>query len=113
MLRESARIHPEKAALLWDGHPVSYVELDAASDRFAAGLLGRGLRPGDAVALQLPNVPLFVVAYFGILKAGCVVVPMNVLFKASEAAYVLRDSGARMLVTWAGVVDEAAKGGGR
>jgi long-chain acyl-CoA synthetase len=109
MLRESARSHPEKDALLYDGHAVSYVELDAASDRFAAGLQARGLVPGDAVALQLPNVPLFVVAYFGILKAGCVVVPMNVLFKAGEAAYVLRDSGARMLITWSGVADEAAK----
>src|SRR3954454_4123297 len=110
MLRETDRTHPERAALLVDGSPLSYVELDAASDRFAAGLLARGLDPGDAVALQLPNVPHFVVAYFGILKAGCVVVPMNVLFKAAEVAHVLRDSGARMVVTWAGVADEAAKG---
>src|SRR4051794_10389384 len=110
MLRETARTHPERAALLVDGSPLSYVELDAASDRFAAGLLARGLDPGDAVALQLPNVPHFVVAYFGILKAGCVVVPMNVLFKAAETAYVLGDSGARMLITWAGVVEESAKG---
>ena len=58
---------------------------------------------------QLPNVPQFLVAYFGILKAGCVVVPMNVLFKAGEAAYVLRDCNARMFVTWASVADEAAK----
>jgi long-chain acyl-CoA synthetase len=110
MLRESARSHPEKPALLFDGGRVSYAELDAASDRFAAGLLARGLAPGDTVALQLPNVPQFVVAYFGILKAGCVVVPMNVLYKAGEVAYVLGDSDARLLVTWAGVADEAAKG---
>ena len=89
ILRESARTHPEKSALLFDGGSVSYAELDAASDRFAAGLLARGLRPGDAVVLQLPNVPQFVVAYFGILKAGCVAVPMNVLFKAGEVGYVL------------------------
>ena len=110
ILRESARAHPEKAALLFTGGSVSYAELDAASDRFAAGLLTRGFRPGDAVALQLPNVPQFVVAYFGILKAGCVVVPVNVLFKAAEVGHVLRDSGSRMLITWAGAADEAAKG---
>ena len=54
MLREAARTHPEKAALLYDGATVSYAELDAASDRFAVGLRSRGLGPGDAVALQLP-----------------------------------------------------------
>jgi long-chain acyl-CoA synthetase len=110
ILRESARTHPEKDALLFTGGSMSYAELDAASDRFAAALLADGLGPGDAVALQLPNLPQFVIAYFGILKAGCVVVPMNVLFKAAEVGYVLRDSGARLLITWAGVVDEAAKG---
>ena len=89
---------------------MSYAELDAASDRVAAGLVARGLRPGDAVVLQLPNMPQFVVAYFGILKAGCVVVPMNVLFKAGEVGYVLTDSGARMLITWSGAAEEAAKG---
>jgi long-chain acyl-CoA synthetase len=110
MLREAARAHPEKPAVLSAGGALSYAELDAASDRFAAGLAVRGLRPGDAVALQLPNVPQFVAAYFGILKAGCVVVPINVLFKAAEVRYVLQDSGARLLVTWPGAAEEAAKG---
>ena len=74
--------HPDKPALLFDGGRVSYAELDALSDRFADGLRAAGIGPGDAVGLQLPNIPQFVVAYFGILKAGCVVVPMNVLLKA-------------------------------
>jgi long-chain acyl-CoA synthetase len=110
MLRESARSRPRHPALMLGDVVVSYGELDALSDRFAAGLLSRGLQPGDAVALQLPNVPQFVIAYFGILKAGCVVVPMNVLFKAGEAGYVLADAGVRLLVTWAGSAEEAAKG---
>jgi long-chain acyl-CoA synthetase len=110
MLREAARAHSEKPAVLSAAGALSYVELDAASDRFAAGLQARGLRPGDAVALQLPNVPEFVAAYFGILKAGCVVVPINVLFKAAEVHYVLQDSAARLLVTCAGSAEEAAKG---
>jgi long-chain acyl-CoA synthetase len=109
-LREAARTHPDKAAVLFDGHRVTYAELDALSDRFATGLLARGLQPGDTVGLQLPNLPQFVVAYFGILKAGCVAVPMNVLYKAGEVGYILGDSGARMLITWIGSVEEAAKG---
>ena len=110
ILRESARSHPQKPAVMIGGTSVTYAELDVLSDRFATGLLARGLRPGDAVGLQLPNVPQFVIAYFGILKAGCVVVPMNVLFKAGEVGYVLADAGARLLVTWAGAAEEAAKG---
>lgn len=109
-LRESARSHADKPAVLVEGARVTYAELDALSDRFAAGLLARGVAPGDTVALQLPNVPQFVIAYFGILKAGAVAVPMNVLFKAGEVGYILRDCGARLLVTWAGVAEEAAKG---
>src|SRR4051794_38604894 len=110
ILRETARTNPEKTATIAGEHRMSYAELDAASDRLAVGLAERGLRPGDAVGLQLPNVPQFLLAYFGILKAGCVAVPMNVLFKAPESAHVLRNSGARLLITWAGVVEEAAKG---
>ena len=110
ILRESARSRPDKAALISGAARVTYAELDAASDRFAAGLARRGLVAGDAVALQLPNLPQFVVAYFGILKAGCVAVPVNPLYKAGEVGYVLRDSGARLMVTWAGSLEEAAKG---
>jgi long-chain acyl-CoA synthetase len=78
-----------------------YAQLDALSDQLAAGLRERGLRPGDAVGLQLPNLPQFLVAYFGILKAGAVAVPMNVLLKAPEVAFYLGDSNARAFITWA------------
>jgi long-chain acyl-CoA synthetase len=110
ILRESARTHAAKPAVLVEGARLTYAELDALSDRFAAGLLARGVAPGDTVALQLPNVPQFVIAYFGILKTGAVVVPMNVLLKAGEVGHILHDSGARLLITWAGVAEEAAKG---
>jgi long-chain acyl-CoA synthetase len=109
ILRESARSLPDNTALINGSDRMSYAELDAASDRMAVGLGERGMRPGDAVAVQLPNVAQFAVAYFGILKAGCVAVPMDVGFTAPEAAHVLRSSGARLLITWAGCVDEAAK----
>jgi long-chain acyl-CoA synthetase len=110
MLRESAMAHPEKPVALFDGGRLSYAELDALSDRFAAGLRAAGLNRGDAVGLQLPNIPQFMIAYFGLLKAGCVVLPLNVLLKAPELAYCLEDARARALITWAGLADEAFKG---
>jgi long-chain acyl-CoA synthetase len=61
---------------------ISYAQLDALSDRVAASLSKAGMAVGNRVGLQLPNIPQFVIAYFGILKAGGVVVPMNVLLKA-------------------------------
>jgi long-chain acyl-CoA synthetase len=110
MLRESARDNPTKPVALFDGGVLSYAELDELSDRFAAGLRREGIRPTKAVALQLPNLPEFLVAYFGILKAGSVVVPLNVMLKAPEVAYHLANSEAQALITWAGISAEAAKG---
>jgi long-chain acyl-CoA synthetase len=110
MLREAARENPTKPVVLFDGGQLSYAELDALSDRFAAGLRREGIARGDAVALQLPNLPQFLIAYFGILKAGSVVVPLNVLLKAPEIAYHLSNSESRALITWAGIEAEAAKG---
>ena len=60
--------------------------------------------------MQVPNIPHFLIAYFGMLKAGCVGIPVNVLLKAPEVAFTLGDAGARALVTWAGVAEEAMKG---
>jgi long-chain acyl-CoA synthetase len=109
ILRESARRAPGKTALILGEIKLSYAQLDELSDRVAASLGAAGLTPGDRVGLQLPNIPWFVIAYFGILKAGGVVVPMNVLLKAPEIAFQLEDSGARALITYAGILDEAAK----
>lgn len=81
MLRESAAAAPDRSVAVHAGGKLSYGELDVLSDRLAAGLDAAGLQPGDPVALQLPNIPQFLIAYFGILKAGCVVVPLNVLLK--------------------------------
>ncbi len=109
MLRESARRAPAKTAVILGEIKLSYGQLDELSDRVAANLAAAGLKPGDRVGLQLPNIPRFVIAYFGILKAGGVVVPMNVLLKASEIAFQLEDSGARALITYGGILDESAK----
>jgi len=110
ILRETADASPGKAVAVYAGGQMTYGELDALSDRLAAGLEAAGLRPGDAVALQLPNIPQFPVAYFGILKAGGVAVPLNVLLKAPEVAFYLGDSGAEILITWEGVLGDAARG---
>lgn len=110
MLRESAKAVPDKPVALFDGGSMTYAGLDRLSDRFAAGLREVGIRRGEAVAVQLPNLPQFLIAYFGILKNGSVVVPLNVLLRAGELEYHLRDSAARALVTWSGVAAEAARG---
>jgi long-chain acyl-CoA synthetase len=109
VLRESARRAPGKTAVILGDYRLSYAQLDELSDRVAASLAAAGLTPGDRVGLQLPNIPQFVIAYFGILKAGGVVVPMNVLLKAPEIAFQLEDSGARALITYGGFLDESAK----
>jgi long-chain acyl-CoA synthetase len=110
ILSETAHATPGRPVATFDGGRLSYGELDQASDRLAANLAATGIEPGDRVALQLPNIPQFLISYFGILKAGAVVVPLNVLLRAPEVAYHLGDSGARALITWDGVLAEAAKG---
>jgi long-chain acyl-CoA synthetase len=110
ILSEAAHAAPDWPVVVFDGGQLTYAQLDAASDRVAANLAEAGIRPGDAVALQLPNISQFLISYFGILKAGAVVVPLNVLLRAPEIAYHLADSGALILITWAGVLGEAVKG---
>ncbi|UGT53220.1 (2,3-dihydroxybenzoyl)adenylate synthase [Nocardia asteroides] len=72
LLRDTARAQPEHAAVLSDAAPVSYAELDAAADRMAHGLLALGIAPGDRVIVQLPNIPEFATALFGLLRAGII-----------------------------------------
>ena len=94
-LTESALDQPDKFVCRTADRDMSYAELDELSGRFAAALLAEGLERGDRVAVQLPNVPEFLVAYYGILKAGCVMVPMNPLLTEPETAYMVGHSGSR------------------
>ena len=110
ILQETASAAPDKPAAIYPGGSLSYGELDVLSSRLAGGLMASGICPGDPVGLQLPNIPQFLIAYFGILKAGGVVVPLNVLLRAPETEFHLRDCAARALITWQGILDEAAKG---
>lgn len=97
-LRSSSVRLPEKAALLTGGTSISFAELDQQVDRAAAGFQRLGLESGDRVALLLGNVPEFVIALYGVLRAGLVAVPVNVSFTAPEVTHVLRDAGARAAV---------------
>ncbi|MFJ8579997.1 long-chain fatty acid--CoA ligase [Micromonospora sp. NPDC093277] len=100
ILVDSAARDPRRPALRLGDRTVSYAELDDASARCAAYLRAQGVVPGDRVALMLPNVPEFAVGYYGILRAGAVVVPMNPLLKPREVDYYLEDSGARGILAW-------------
>jgi long-chain acyl-CoA synthetase len=77
------------------GTRLTYAELDAAASQVASALIARGIGSGDRVAVSCPNLPAFPIVYFGILKAGAVVVPLNILLTEREIAYHLADSGAR------------------
>jgi long-chain acyl-CoA synthetase len=109
MLTETALATPDALVHLTGGTATTYRELDEQSGRFAAGLREAGLDPGDVVALQLPNLPHFLTAYFGALKAGMVVLPLNPLLMAPELEYHLGDSSATMLVGFEGMHVEAGK----
>jgi long-chain acyl-CoA synthetase len=102
VLEHPARLTPGRVAVTCKSQHITYAELNAAADRVAAGLHAMGIRPGDHVALTCPNVPWYPIAYFGILKAGAVVVPLNVMLKAREIAYHLKDSHAKAYFAFEG-----------
>ncbi len=109
-LTGSAASHPERPALMLDGISISYAQLDDLTARTAALLRRRGLQDGDPVGVMLPNVPEFAIAYYGVLRAGGVVVPMNVLLKQREVAFYLDDPGAKLLIAWHEVARAAQAG---
>ena len=98
ILQTSCEARPEQVALRLHDRALRYCELDRAARGVATGLRALGLAPGDRVALLIPNVPEFTIAYFGALYAGCTVVPLNVLLTAPEVHYHLEDSGAKLLI---------------
>lgn len=109
LVRDAAQRVPGRAALVHRGAVTAWAELDSAVDRAAAGLRTLGLQPGDRVGLQLGNVPDFPIAYFGVLRAGLVAVPLNTGYTAVELEHALGDSGARAVVVQrSGVADAVA-----
>jgi long-chain acyl-CoA synthetase len=107
ILSDAAAQSPEQVAVRLDDFALDYALTEQAAKRMAGMLGARGIQRGDRVALMLPNVPQFVVAYYGILRAGGIVVPLNVLNKRREIAYYLRDSEAKLLFAWGDFSGEA------
>lgn len=111
LLSESAAKHPERIAIRLDEIAIPYAALDTTSKLVAGLLKAKGVKPGDRVGVMLPNVPHFPFVYYGALRLGAVVVPMNVLFTAREVKHYLSDSGANVIVVWqdfAAAAEEAA-----
>src|SRR3954467_14014439 len=109
-LTDTAARHGDRPALKLDDAGFTYAELDAAASRVAGALRERGVRPGDRVGLMLPNVPYFPVIYYGILRAGAAVVPMNVLLKGREVSFYLQDPGAKLVFAGYDFAEAAEEG---
>jgi long-chain acyl-CoA synthetase len=110
ILTDSAERDGEHVAIKLDDAVLTYAALDGSSAHIAGLLAEHGVGPGDRVGIMLPNVPYFPVTYYGVLRAGAVVVPMNVLLKRREVAFYLKDSGAKLLFAWHGFAEDAGSG---
>lgn len=84
---------------------LTYGQVNAAANQVAGVLASCGISPGDKVAISLPNIPHFTIAYFGVLKAGATVVPRNVLLRGRDIAYHLKDSEAKAYIAFEGTAD--------
>ena len=95
LLENSAATYADREAVVLGDIRLTYAQVNGAANQVANLLVSRGIQPGDKVALGCPNLPYFPIVYYGILKAGATVVPLNVLLKAREVAYHLADSDAK------------------
>ena len=100
LLTESAEKFPERVAIRLDETEINYAALDQVSKLVAGLLQSKGVEAGDRVGIMLPNVPHFPMVYYGILRMGARVVPMNVLLTAREIKHYLGNSGAKLVVAW-------------
>ncbi len=110
VLTDSAQRHGDRTAIKLDDVEVTYAQLDEGSARVAALLKAKGVQPGDRVGVMLPNVPYFPLAYYGALRAGAVVVPMNVLLKGREVTFYLEDPEAKICFAWHDFAEAAQTG---
>jgi long-chain acyl-CoA synthetase len=98
LVRDTARRLPDKTALIFHDQPIKYAEVDREIDRAAAGFASLGIKRGDRVAVLVHNVPHFVYAYHGLLRAGAVMIPLNTMYTTEEVSYILADADARAIV---------------
>ncbi|HEY4456915.1 MAG TPA: long-chain fatty acid--CoA ligase [Pseudonocardiaceae bacterium] len=109
-LKDAAGQFPDRPALRLDDTVLTYAQFNDLSARVAGWLRERGVQPGDRIGIMLPNVPAFAILYYGVLRAGGTVVPMNPLLKSREVRHYLGDSGARIVFAWHTASGEAADG---
>ena len=95
ILESNAREYPEKSAIIFQDNKFTFSQINAMANQVANGLKESGIQKGDRVAFTCPNLPYFPIVYFGIIKAGAIVVPLNILLKAREVEYHLNDSKAK------------------
>ena len=105
-----ARTAPGRKAIVFEGQDIGYGALDACAGALAAALKANGVRRGDRIALYLPNIPAFMLAYLAGEKAGAIVVSINSMFKAEEVKYILNDSGAKLMFTTAELLPNVPRG---
>jgi len=107
--RETAEKFPGRAAVIYMGATITLKELNEKANRFANFLKSRGLKKGDVVGINVPNIPAYYIAIVGIMKAGCVISGVSPLLSPKELEYQLNDSGAKMLITLDLLFDKAAE----
>src|ERR1700710_647475 len=110
LLTDAVESFGDRPAVRLDDTTLTYDQLNGASAHVAGLLASKGISPGDRVGIMLPNVPYFPVAYYGILRHGCTVVPMNVLLKGRETTFYLQDPGAKAVFAWHDFLDSATVG---
>jgi long-chain acyl-CoA synthetase len=98
MLERAARAYPHKACTIFKGEGITYQQMDELSDRMAAAFASLGIQEGDRIGILMNNLPQFVLAYFGALKAGAVVVATNPLYKPPEVVSQLNDAEVQVLL---------------
>ena len=108
-LQATAGSHPHRVALRQGDVLFTYAQLNGEVARAAAWLADKGVRPGDRVAIMIPNVYAFSIFYYAILRSGAIVVPMNPLYKSREIEYYLGDSGAKLAIIWSESAGEASQ----
>src|SRR5436190_9338532 len=99
LLDQTVSRYPGHTAFIYYGTKLTYAQFSSLANRFAIGLLRLGIKQGDRVAIALPNIPQYPIAFYGALRAGAVVVPTNPLYTEREMQHQLADSGARVVVT--------------
>lgn len=97
---------PDSVAISFDGNELTYETVWNRTGQFAAALSNHGIGEDDRIAVYLPNLPQFVTAFYGALRNGCIVVPMNPQYKVQEISHLLADSGAKAVVTLSENVEE-------